>query len=66
MNENELKNAIISLKSQAYDIMANIQYLQGQLGKVNGKIAEFSQTLESLPKGNVVQEQVHLNEDNVG
>ena len=33
---------VVELKAKAYDILANIEYLQGELRKVNRQIAEAS------------------------
>ena len=38
----QLKNYLKDLKAQAYDTLANIEYLQRQLGQVNQEISKVS------------------------
>lgn len=46
MEKNEIETQIVHLKSVAYDILAQLEHLKGQLGEVNRQIYEKDQELK--------------------
>lgn len=40
MEEQNVNNKVIELKARAYDILAQIEYLQSQLRQINSEIAK--------------------------
>ena len=51
--EQELNAVMIELKAQAYDIIANTEYLQKQLTETNNKIMELNNKLIQLKQQNL-------------
>ena len=45
-----MSQSLENLKSEAYDILASMQILQGKLNEVNTKIASFNQSKSEAPE----------------
>jgi len=44
----ELESRIVQLKSTAYDVLAQLEYLQRELGNINKQIQENDQELKKV------------------
>lgn len=50
MSLEQLQNQMVQLKSQAYDCLANIDFLRAQLNQINQQIAKVDQEMLALQK----------------